>query len=232
MREILLSLVTFSTVLGSAGWGLKSFSKGSYVLSTVHALSMLLMTSYAIFVDCGWKVDPSLSHCHFDSTGNNEFQQRMLKWSIGYFLVDSTVVLSLVPDYEAAFHHVSIVVGQIAAILTGTCGYALSWFLFLAELSAPFLNCFLSGLTIEGTGIDFVMRATFAVTFIIARLIICPFMTYKFIFHCEHVPLIPKIVCLCLMCISIVWGKRIITATVAALRGLGSNKPVESKKET
>lgn len=230
MREIVYSLAAFATVLGSASWKFGSIARGSYALSTIHALSMLILTSYVIFVDCGWDSDPVSAHCNFDSAGNNELQQRMLMWSIGYFIVDSVVVLSLVPDYEAAFHHVTIVIGQIAAIMTGTCGYALSWFLFLAELSAPFLNCFLSGLTIEGTSIDFAVRAIFAIVFIISRLVICPFMTYKFVFGCDEAPLTPRLVCLCVMGISIVWGKRVIAATVIALKGLFNEDSRKMKK--
>ena len=157
-------------------------------------------------------------HCEFDSTINSPTQTMMLQWSLGYFLVDSVVVLFLSPDWEAAFHHLTIVIGQISAIQTGRCGYALAWFLFLAELSAPFLNCFLSGFTIEGTKSDFIVRAIFAGVFIVSRLLICPFMTYQFVFNCTNAPMVPRIVCLCVMGISVVWGKRVIGGVVDALR--------------
>jgi len=183
---------------------------------------MLIFTSYVIFVDCG--VPGYSSHCEFDSLANNDIQQSMLQWSLGYFLVDSVVVVFLSPDWEAAFHHLTIIIGQISAIQTGRCGYALAWFLFLAELSAPFLNCFLSGLTIEGTRSDFIVRSLFAVIFIVSRLIICPLMTYKFVFDCQNAPLIPRLVCLGVMGISIVWGKRVISAIIAVLSPPSSDK--------
>jgi hypothetical protein len=219
--SVVESIAIFGGVLAAGSVALGSINKGSYVLSSVHAISMLYLTSYVLFSECGW--ESALPHCEFDSRSNSEFQHRMLLWSVGYFIVDSVVVLRLVPDYESAFHHVTIVVGQMAAICTGTCGYALSWFLFLAELSAPFLNCFMSGLTIEGTPIDLTVKSIFSFTFIISRLLICPFMTYKFVFECPNVPLIPKGVCLCVMAISLVWGKRIVGATITALRGGPAN---------
>ena len=214
-ESVIISTMAFATILLVACASLRNVTKGSYVLSTVHALSMLIFTSYLIFVECS---NPGYIHCEFDSTINSPLQNMMLQWSLGYFAIDSIVVLFLSPDWEAAFHHLTIVIGQISAIQTGRCGYALAWFLFLAELSAPFLNCFLSGFTIQGTSSDFIVRAIFAAIFIVSRLIICPFMTYKFVFNCENAPLIPRLVCLCVMGISIVWGKRVIGGVVAALR--------------
>ena len=208
------SVLGFSMVLFAGSMWLKGIHRGSYVLSTFHAVAMLAFTTYVIFIDCA---SPYGTHCDFNSTANNDVQQLMLLFSLGYFIVDSIVVLFLSPDYEAAFHHLTIVVGQIAATQTGKGGYALAWFLFLAELSAPFLNCFLSGLTIEGSKSDFVVRAAFAFTFIVARLLICPFMTYKFVFASPDAPFIPKMVCLCVMAISAVWGKRVVGATLDAL---------------
>lgn len=204
----------FTAILAIASYACGSIGKGSYVLSSVHAISMLVLTSYILLFDCAFSGD---DHCFFDAGINSAEQSWMLLVSVGYFIVDSTVVLFFVPDKEAAFHHLSIIVGQLAAVATGTCGYALAWFLFLAELSAPFLNCFLSGLTIEGTQTDFVVRALFAFSFIISRLLICPFMTYKFVLGCPNAPLVPKLVCLCVMAISLVWGKRVVLATFAAL---------------
>lgn len=215
------STLFFSSILGLGSYFTKSVSKGSYILSTVHAVSMLFLTSFILLFDCGFSGD---DHCFFDAGINSHEQSMMLIFSVGYFIVDSMVVLFLVPDKEAAFHHLTIIVGQLAAIATGKCGYALAWFLFLAELSAPFLNCFLSGLTLEGSSTDFVVRAIFAFTFILSRLLICPFMTYKFVFGCPNAPTIPKLVCLCVMGISFVWGKRVVIATFDALCPKAHNK--------
>jgi len=220
-ESVIISTVAFASILITASAYLRNVAKGSYVLSTIHAVSMLVFTTYLIFVECS---NPGHLHCDFDSTANSATQTMMLRWSLGYFLVDSIVVLFLSPDWEAAFHHLTIVIGQISAIQTGRCGYALAWFLFLAELSAPFLNCFLSGFTIEGTKSDFIVRAIFAAIFIVSRLLICPFMTYKFVFNCTNAPLVPRIVCLCVMGISIVWGKRVIGGVVEALRPSVSSK--------
>jgi hypothetical protein len=213
--SVIVSTLSFAMLLATASACLRNVSKGSYLLSTVHAVSMLIFTSYLIFVECSNSI---YSHCEFDSSLNSHLQNAMLQWSLGYFLVDSIVVLFLSPDWEAAFHHITIVIGQISALQTGRCGYALAWFLFLAELSAPFLNCFLSGFTIEGTRSDFVVRAAFAAIFIVSRLLICPFMTYQFVFNCNNAPLVPRLVCLCVMGISVVWGKRVIGGVVDALR--------------
>jgi hypothetical protein len=214
VQTIATSTLCFAVILITSTALCGNVLKGSYALSTIHAVSMLIFTSYVIFIDCGV---PGYLHCEFDSISNNDLQQSMLQWSVGYFIVDSVVVLFLSPDWEAAFHHLTIIIGQISAIQTGRCGYALAWFLFLAELSAPFLNCFLSGLTIEGTKTDFIMRSLFAGIFITSRLIICPFMTYKFVFDCKNAPLTPRLVCLAVMGLSVVWGKRVIAAVIAAL---------------
>ena len=209
-----VSSLSFASILVAGWWMSGTILRGSYVLSFSHAILMLLLTSYNLLVDCGTN---DYAHCFFASALNSYAQNMMLALSLGYFIVDSIVVMFVVPDYEAAFHHVTIVVGQLSAIATGTCGYALAWFLFLAEMSTPLLNCFLSGLTREGSRIDFIVRASFAFTFIVSRLLICPLITYRFVVGCVDSPLIPRLVCLCVQGISLVWGKRVILAVIDAV---------------
>lgn len=214
--------------------------KASYVLSTLHAIAILLLTGYTIFVEC-W--DTYDHHCHFDSHINSAFQQMTLLISLGYFVIDSVVVLWLAPDVSASLHHISIIAGQIAAIssglpadpssdfifqTSGSSGYALACFLFAAELSAPLLNAFLSGLTIEGTQVDFITRASFAFVFIVSRLVVCPFLTYEFLVNSPRAHIVPKLVCLFVMGISVYWSKSIFAAILEAIRGpLKKSKKME-----
>lgn len=219
-----LILIRATKILGCA-------AKASYVLSTVHAIAMMLLTGYTIFVEC-W--DTYDHHCHFDSESNSAFQQITLLFSLGYFVIDSVVVLWFSPDVSASLHHTSIIAGQIAAIssglpadpssdflfqTSGSSGYALACFLFAAELSAPLLNAFLSGLTKEGTQVDFITRASFAFVFIVSRLVVCPFLTYEFVVNSPRAHIVPKLVCLFVMGISVYWSKSIFAAILEAIRG-------------
>ena len=228
---ILGSTLLFGSILWASSNLMKSVGKGSYVLSTFHAISILLLTSYTIIYECS---SSNHSHCLFNSSNNSILQQFTLMYSIGYFLVDLVVVLWLVPDFSAALHHSSIIIGQIAAVFSGaslsvsgdnlfqydgSAGYPLACFLFAAELSAPFLNIFLSGMTTEGSQADFLARAGFALTFILARLIVCPFMTYEFVLNSPDAPLVPKLVCLFIMGISLHWSRTVVGNVIKAIRG-------------
>lgn len=232
----IFSTTFFGCILLLASARLRSFSQGSFVISTFHAITMILLTSRIIFLEC-W--DSNRVYCHFDSHISSEFQQFVLIYSLGYFMVDSVVVLWLVPDISASLHHVSILLGLLAAIFsgeftetpvgssrlqyTGSSGYPLAVFLFAAEISAPFLNAFMSGLT-AGTSLDFVARGIFAVTFLISRMIVCPILTYKFVVNCPNAHVIPKAVCLFVMCISAYWSKHIIKGIFDVFSDKGSKK--------
>jgi hypothetical protein len=224
-----ISILFFGVILIIAKSLLGSFAKGSFVLSTLHAISMLGLTGYTIFVECAGERSP---HCHFDSTSNSDFQQLLLLYSLGYFVVDSFVVLWLAPDVSASLHHTSILVGQIFALTAGSdvygqpdsvfeyrgsSGYPLACFLFAAELSAPFLNAFLSGFTKEGSRLDFAARASFALTFIGARLMVCPFLCYEFVLNSPNAHVVPRVVCLFVMGISAYWSGTIFTGIRDAL---------------
>ena len=226
---LLLSVTFFSSLLlvGKRCFG--SFDKGSFLISTVHAVSILILTANVIFSEC-WM---STAHsCRFDSVTNSESQQLLLLFSMGYFTVDSFVVLWLVPDLSAALHHVSILVGQLSTIFyvdlgvpsqdrilrfQGASGYPLACFLFAAEVSAPFLNAFMSGFAPKDSRFEFISKALFAFTFLVSRLIICPFLTFEFVMNCPNAPVIPKLVCVFVMGISIYWSKAIISGIVEAV---------------
>jgi hypothetical protein len=171
--------------------------------------------------------------CHFDAPLNSDLQQLVLVYSMGYFITDSAVVLWIVPDASAALHHVSILLGQLSTVFygqfesqptggrffnyQGTSGYPLACFLFAAEISAPFLNAFLSGFAPKGSKFEFISKAVFAVTFLISRLVICPFLTYEFVVNCPNAPVIPKIVCVFVMGISVYWSKAIVEGIIEAV---------------
>lgn len=232
--EILIaaaSSIIFGSILCFTALKLKSVSQGSFVISSIHAISMIFLTSKVIFVEC-W--DSDHIKCHFDSPISSEFQQAILCFSFGYFLVDSIVVLWLAPDVSASLHHVSILVGLVAAIFSGeftasvegvrfqysgSSGYPLAVFLFAAEISAPFLNAFMSGLT-AGTSLDIAARGLFAVTFLVSRIIICPILTYRFVVNCPNAHAIPKAVCVIVMCISVYWAKAIIKEIISTVSGM------------
>lgn len=171
--------------------------------------------------------------CHFDAPLNSDLQQLVLVYSMGYFITDSVVVLWIVPDASAALHHVSILLGQLSTVFygqfesqptsgrffnyQGTSGYPLACFLFAAEISAPFLNAFLSGFAPKGSKFEFISKAVFAVTFLISRLVICPFLTYEFVVNCPNAPVIPKIVCVFVMGVSVYWSKAIVEGIIEAV---------------
>ena len=212
--------------------------RGSFLISTFHAITILILTASIVFSEC-W--DTFADFCRFDSVSNSDLQQFTLLFSMGYFLVDSFVVLYLAPDASAALHHVSILVGLIATIFsgefvprptdryfsyTGSSGYPLACFLFAAEISAPFLNAFLSGLVGKDSKLEFIAKAMFAFTFLVSRLIICPFLTYEFVVNSPNASAIPKAVCVFVMCISIYWSRAIIAGIIEAL-----NPPPKKAKE-
>lgn len=235
--EILAASVTlFVCILTVASRALRSVLKGSFVISTFHAVLILVLTSVIIFDEC-W--DSMLRHCHFDASSSSDFQQGVLLFSLGYFLVDSVVVLYFAPDASAALHHVSIVIGQVAAIFSGNfteepvdslfhfsgaSGYPLACFLFAAEISAPFLNIFLSGFAKSGSRFEFYAKAMFAFTFIVSRLVVSPFMTYEFVVNSTNAPVAVKAVCLLVMGISIYWSRPIFAGVAEALFPPSSSK--------
>ena len=228
--EILLaSVALFTSILSISSRALGSVSKGSFVISTFHAVLVLFLTAYIIFSEC-W--DSVLHFCHFNAPSSSDFQQFVLLFSLGYFTVDSVVVLWLAPDTSAALHHVSIVIGQLAAIFSGdfnkepvnsffhfsgASGYPLACFLFAAEISAPFLNIFMSGFAKEGSRLQFFAKAMFAFTFIVSRLVVSPFLTYEFVVNSTNAPWVVKAVCVFVMGISIYWSRAIIAGVAEAL---------------
>jgi hypothetical protein len=218
-----VSSIFFLSLLTAASLRFRSVLKGSFLISTFHASTILILTGIVIFSEC-W--DSLLHYCHFDSQANSDLQQLILVYSMGYFITDSVVVLWIVPDPSAALHHVSILVGQLVTVFygnfeaepatgrffnyQGASGYPLACFLFAAEISAPFLNAFMSGFAPKGSKFELISKAIFAVTFLISRLFICPFLTYEFVVNCPNAPLVPKVVCVCVMGISIYWSKAIL----------------------
>jgi hypothetical protein len=223
---LLSSVLLFSAILTLASLRFRSVSSGSFCISTFHALTILLLTSKIIFSEC-W--DSAHQSCRFNASSNSALQQLTLAYSMGYFIVDSFVVTWLVPDVSAALHHVSILIGQAATIFYGSplngfddgtsssfyyhgvSGYPLACFLFAAELSAPFLNAFMSGLAPKGSSLELMMKSCFAFTFLVSRLFVCPFLIYEFVAHCPNAPVIPKAVCVFVMGISIYWSKAIVS---------------------
>jgi len=236
------STLCFGILFALASSQLRSFSQGSFVISTIHACLMILLTSRVIFVEC-W--DSDHISCHFDSPLSSDFQQGTLIFSLGYFIVDSIVVVWLAPDVSASLHHLSILVGLVAAIFSGeftetpygsrfqysgSSGYPLAVFLFAAEISAPFLNAFMSGLT-KGTSIDIFTRGIFAVTFLASRMVVCPILTYKFVMNCPNAHTIPKAVCVFVMGISAYWSGGIISQIYHTLKRPKITKGNLSKDE-
>jgi hypothetical protein len=226
---LLLSTTFFGSVLLIGRFSFGTFIKGSFLISTVHAVSILMFTANVIFSECWTSIAPS---CGFDSIANSDSQQFLLLFSMGYFTVDSFVVLWLAPDVSASLHHVSILVGLISTIFyvdlgvpaehrmpryQGAAGYPLACFLFAAEISAPFLNAFMSGAAPKDSRFEFISKALFALTFLVSRLLICPLLTYQFVMNCPSAPLIPKLVCIFVMGISIYWSKAIISGIAEAV---------------
>ena len=223
------STALFVSILLAASRRIRSVSRASFLISTVHAITILALTSYVIFSEC-W--DSHSSFCNFNASSNSDVQQGILLYSMGYFITDSIVVLWVAPDLSAALHHVSILFGQFFAVFygdfqegregrifgyPGISGYALACFLFAAEVSAPFLNTFMSGLAPSGTRFEFISKALFASTFLISRLVVCPFLLYEFVVNCPNAPIVPKAVCVFVMGISVYWSKAVIAGVGEAV---------------
>jgi hypothetical protein len=236
VQVLVASILLFTSILIAGTLRFKGVIKGSFLISTVHAVSILILTSLILFSEC-WE---TVSHyCRFDATSNSDFQQFTLLVSMGYFFVDSVVVLWFAPDASAALHHVSILLGQAATIFygdfdpsplhrhfhfQGVSGYPLACFLFGAEISAPFLNAFLSGFARKDSGFEFFAKAMFAFTFIVSRLVICPFLTYEFVVNTPNAPWAPRLVCVFVMGISLYWSKAIIAGVIDAVQPASSSK--------
>jgi len=238
LRILFASALLFSGMLTAGSSRFGGVLKGSYLISTFHAVTVLILAGAILFSECWENVTHS---CTFDSRLNTDLQQITLLYSMGYFIVDSAVVLWLSPDVSASLHHLSILVGQAATIFNGefdatpvdrffsyagVSGYPLVCFLFAAELSAPFLNAFLSGFTPKNSQSEFIAKALFAFTFLVSRLLVCPFLTYEFVVNSPNAPLIPKAVCVFVMGISVYWSKAIITGILEVV-----NPPKASKLE-
>mmetsp|Transcript_902 Transcript_902/g.873 ORF Transcript_902/g.873 Transcript_902/m.873 type:complete len:175 (-) Transcript_902:160-684(-) len=142
----------------------------------------------------------------------------MLAFSLSYFVVDAVLCLTVLRDFEGSCHHITVVWGQFAALHSGYGGYQLAWFLFVAELSTPWLYLFQTGLAPEGSFLALASQAIFAVLFLVGRMVIAPYMA-TWLCDSPTTPVEVKISCLVILGISAVWATRILKAVMTFLRG-------------
>ncbi|KAF4696845.1 hypothetical protein FOZ60_014606 [Perkinsus olseni] len=143
----------------------------------------------------------------------------LLAASLGYFLVDIVLCITALKDWESALHHTFCVVGEICVLYTGLSGYIIIAFLFIAELSSPFLYAFETGLAPAGSLGALVCQALFAILFIGGRLGAGSLMAYSLLSN-EGVPFLAKVSCVGLMSISALWAARIGRIGYNVLMGL------------
>ncbi|EEQ97470.1 conserved hypothetical protein [Perkinsus marinus ATCC 50983] len=150
----------------------------------------------------------------------------LLAVSLGYFLVDITLCVSVFKDWESTLHHAFCVVGEIGVLYTGLSGHIIIAFLFIAELSSPFLYSFETGFVPAGSTAALVCQALFAILFIGGRLGAGTLMSYSLLSNGE-VPFLAKTSCIGLMSISVLWATRIMRIAYDTLVGLLSPRKTE-----
>lgn len=147
----------------------------------------------------------------------------LLAVSLGYFVVDIILCVSVSKDWESTLHHAFCVVGEIGVLYTGLSGYIIIAFLFIAELSSPFLYSFETGFVPAGGIGALVSQALFAVLFIGGRLGAGTLMSYHLLLNGE-VPFLAKTSCVGLMSISVFWAIRIMRIAFDTLTELVSTQ--------
>ena len=166
-------------------------------MSTVHAFLAILFCFLGI-VEGGVSQGPS-----------SPMQTLLLAMSLGYYIVDTTLVLTVVPDRAALFHHLACLWGEYCAITKGVCGGALCLNLLAGEISTPWLYAWRGGFVAQGSFAYRFCQVMFAGVFLIARIGFGPFLA-KDVLSSETVPLPIKFGCATIMLLSIYWAGLIL----------------------
>jgi hypothetical protein len=221
-----MSFVFFGLILAVSSRVLGSISRAATVISTLHAFNVFYRAGYTVLIEC-W--NSSEDYCFLNSTSNSAFQQRTALISLGYFLAD--FLPAYLKGVSLTIHHIASAAGLGAVIwsgasvvptadfpysFTGSSCYAISCFLFLADMQAPFLDAFTSGLTRKKPKADMFARVMFACCFVLGRLIISPILGYEYIVNSTRGPMVARLACFIINLLGFYWAKFVFAGIVKA----------------
>eukprot|EP01039_Chlorochromonas_danica_P009500 gene9500-10502_t len=176
-----------------------------FAVSSVHAVVAVCWTSYAAYED-------PIKSAGGEST---YLEAAWLATSLGYYILDSIVCILYVPDGEALLHHAACVFGQIGALVYNRCGYNLVLTMLIAEVSTPFLNAFSAEFFPKGSLGYMICQVVFAVLFLIARIVLEPFLAYDLM--TSEAPFLTKTACVTLIVLSVYWAAKVISGILEFL---------------
>ncbi|KAF4675952.1 hypothetical protein FOL47_007019 [Perkinsus chesapeaki] len=192
------STIFFASLCAFARRHTSTLWRATVAMSLTHALGCIIWGGSILLRD-----EPTVSGA------STPEEATLLSASLGYFIVDIFLCTFILKDWESVAHHTFCVVGEIGVLYTGLSGYIIIAFLFIAELSSPFLYAFETGFAPEGSLAALVCQGLFAVLFIGGRLGAGTVMSY-YLLRNEDVPFLAKLSCVGLMSISVLWAIRIL----------------------
>ncbi|KAF4748116.1 hypothetical protein FOZ62_016647 [Perkinsus olseni] len=185
LQTTLVSFGIFTSIYLLAEKGIKLTSfQASVCLSVAHSLIISVWCGMILARDDWEFVEPSTPS-----------QANMLAFSLAYFVLDAILCLMVLHDFEGSFHHITVVWGQLAALYSGYAGYQLACFLFVAELSTPWLYLFQTGIAPEGSLFALASQVMFAALFLVGRMIVAPYLA-TWLCRSPTTPIEVKVSCL------------------------------------
>jgi len=165
--------------------GLDEFQDASRAVGSLHALAV---SAWSASVLVQGKAERA-----FDAPSNTAAATAVLCFSAGYFVYDTLGCLWH-RDWESLLHHSASLFGILGALRTGTSGALVLSCIVLTECTGPCVNAmhFFERGGRKGDAVYFHTRLLFFATFIVMRVGLGPFLTWRLL-ATASAPLVVKV---------------------------------------